>query len=162
MECTSPYSGTVTYEKPDKVRIAGRDDEDAIYDLLMALDQDNSFGVPYQESRVRSAIEKGTRGEGSIIGIIDGGDELAASVCLTFAQFWYSEEWYLAEQWLFVRPDYRQNRFEADLFAFAKWCQSKLGDGMLLISSVSSPARLPAKLRLWGQYGRQIGGIFSL
>lgn len=161
--------------RPDSVRMAGPDDEAALYDLLMALDVDNSFGIPHDPDRVRAAIEKGTRRQGSIIGVIDGrageygeGHEahLAASVCLTLSQFWYSNVFFLSEIWLFVRPEYRHNHFERDLFQFAKWCREEMsrqnGDEMLAVSSVSSPNRLPAKLRLWSRYGEQIGGIFQI
>lgn len=162
-------------DRPDNVRMAVRTDEDPLYDLLLALEDDNSFGIPYDEKRVRAAIERGTRQQGSIIGVIDGrrgevGEEhppeLAASICLTLNQFWYSEIWMLQEIWVFVRPEYRHNHFERDLFQFARWCKEEMsrqnGENTLLVSSVSSPTRLPAKLRLWSRYGKQIGGIFAI
>jgi hypothetical protein len=156
--------------------MAGPADEDALFDLMMALDADNSFGIPYDADRVRAAIKRGTEHQGSIIGVIDGrggtygedsdNPKLVASICVTLAQFWYSNQWYLAEQWVFVRPDYRHNRFENDLFQFAKWCKNEMsrqnGDDTLLVTSVSSPNRLPAKLRLWSRHAQQIGGIFVI
>lgn len=163
----------IQIERPQNVRLAGPADEAALYDLLMALDADNSFGIPYDPDRVRAAIRRGTRRQGSIIGIIDGkrgeygeAGELAASISLILTQFWYASTWYLAEQWLFVRPEYRHNRLERDLFNFARWCRAEMNrendQKMFVVTSVSSPARLPAKLRLWAQHGKQIGGIFVL
>ncbi len=160
-------------ERPALVRMAGPADEDALYDLLLALEADNGFGIAHEEARVRAAIEKGTRRQGAMIGVIDGkkgeygeGGELAASVCLTLAQFWYADAWFLSEQWLFVRPEYRFNHFERELFQFAKWCREEFsrqnGSNTLLVTSVSSPKRLPAKIRLWSRHAHQVGAIFQV
>jgi hypothetical protein len=149
--------------RPDNVRMAVEADEDALYDLLLALEADNGFGVPHDKDVVMAEIRKGTRRQGSMIGVIDGADEIAASVCLTLSKFWYAERWFLAELWLFVRPEYRFNKFERDLFQFAKWCREEMARGgmdMHLVTSLWTRYRLPAKLRLWSRYAKQVGGLF--
>lgn len=161
-------------EKPKTVRLATPKDEDSLYELLLALHDDNAvYGVGYDEETVRETIRKGTEKRGSIIGVIDGkqGDygessEIAASVCLTFANFWYSKTPYLAELWLFVRPEYRSNHFDRDLFVFSRWCgeemSRQLGHTMTTLTAVSSLSRLPAKMRLWSRYGKHIGAIYRI
>jgi len=152
--------------RPERVRVAGEADEDAIYDLLLALEDDNGFGVPHDRETVYTEIRKGTRKRGSMIGVIDGADELAASICITLGHTWFSNRWHLTETWLFIRPDYRFNRFDDDLFNFARWARYEIGKGLdyecQCFTTVSSPRRLPAKLRLWRRWGKQIGGIFLL
>ncbi len=84
--------------------------------------------------------------------------------------WWYSNEIYVGELFLFVHPDYRINGFERDLFQFARWFKEQMsvamGRPVALVSSVSSPRRLLAKERLWrrnlGPEGRRVGGIFVL
>lgn len=158
-------------ERPSNVRLAGPEDEDALYDLLLALDDDNGFDVPKSEERIKEAIRMGTRRQGALIGVVDGkrgeygeGGELAASVAMNLQQFWYSDDWFLGEGWLFVRPEYRSNHLDSALFTFAKWCRQEMsksgGKDMPLVLSMWARKRLPAKLRLWSRHARQVGGLF--
>jgi hypothetical protein len=144
-------------------------DESSLFDLLMALNADNGFGVPVSSERVLAAIQLGTRQRGGIIGVIDGPDgRIMGSISLVMAQFWYSDAWFLQEGWVFVRPEARASHHYRDLFLFANWARLQMGTEpttgrpWLVQTSVWSLNRLPAKLRLWARFGRQVGGIFLI
>jgi GNAT superfamily N-acetyltransferase len=149
-------------------RLAVPADEDALYDLLMALAADNdTFGDELSESRIREYILKGTRIDGGMHGVIDGDGELAASVGLVWDRWWYAKNFGLAQLWLFVRPEYRRRRYDDALIAWAKLMRVRMAEGVdhpvPLIHTVISQKRLPAKLRLWRRHGGEmIGGIFMI
>jgi hypothetical protein len=159
---------------PKSVRVAGYDDEAPLYDLLMALYKDNDVGIPPRPHDVREAIRSGTRRgaeTGVLIAVADGEEgELAGSVCVVPATAWYNqspEYGYLAERWLFVRPECRKGRtLHDDLFqaarCYKRQAENALGKRVPLISSVTSLKRLPAKMRLWRRYGALIGAIYEV
>jgi GNAT superfamily N-acetyltransferase len=149
-------------------RLALPKDEDALYDLLMALAADNdTFGDELSESRIREHILKGTRIDGGMHGVIDGNGELAGSVGLVWDRWWYAKDFGLAQLWFFVRPAYRRRGYEGELIKWAKEMRATMAAGcdhpIPLVHTVISHKRLPAKLRLWRrQAGEMIGGIFVI
>lgn len=150
------------------MRFAEPADEDALWDLLMALDEDNnSFGFDVSEARIREHIRIGTERKGGAHGVIDGDGCLAASIGIIPDRWWFSEEWSLAQIWLFVRREYRHLSYAEDLQEWGKWFRSGLeeryGKPVTLISCVISHNRLPGKIRFWQKYcGEMIGGIFEI
>lgn len=152
------------------VRLAGPADEDAIYRLLQGLDADNSIGFPYEEDAVRESIRVGTEGRGGFVAVIDAPDrpgEIVGSVCLHWAQPWYSRQWFMHEVWLFVDPAYRKGTGYADaLMAWVQWLKesfnAKVDKPVPFFTSVSSRKRLAAKERWWQRRGERIGVIFLL
>lgn len=154
------------------VRIAGPKDEDALFDLLMDLRRDNnSFGFQVDDDRVREHIRLGTQSIGGAHGVIDAPDQfgvLAGSIGMIFDRWWFSNEWGLAQIWLFVRPEYRKGTGYADaLVEWAKEIRSALarrtGHRIRLANSVISEERLEIKLRFWRRHsGQLIGGIFEI
>jgi hypothetical protein len=153
---------------PHNVRFAVPADEDALYDLLMALEEDNnSFGFDISEERIREQIKIGTEARGGAHGVIAGNGCIAASVGLVPDRWWFAEKWSLAQLWLFVRKEYRQSTYADDLQKWAKWFRSDLekryGHPVPLINCVISRKRLPVKLRFWRRHsGEMIGGIFEV
>lgn len=157
---------------PDRVRLATEQDEDALFTLLMALrDDNNTFGFNVSDARVREHIERGTRKIGGLHGVIDAPDKpgvLAASIGCFWDRWWFSEDWGIAQLWLFVRPEYRAGHHYADeLVDWAKAMrdelQIKVGKPIGLVNSVVSEERLDAKLRFWRRHsGALIGGIFEI
>lgn len=132
----------------------------------MALDRDNGFGEPVSEQKILDHIHEATQRKGAVIGIIDGDfGEIAATVAVAFRQPWYSTVWRLQEGWVFVRPEYRKRGYFRDLFLFMKWYRDQMrakDPNLQLYSSVWSHKNLPLKLRLWGRFGTQVGGIFRM
>ena len=159
------------------VRIASRDDEDALYDLMMALWRDNPLGLPYRPEVVLSAIRMGTRPEPgkplAVIGVIDGENELLGSVGLFLgpAAWFVDDIWWLFEKWLYVRAtDPDRARHSDALFAFAAWARDKMradiGPGypfpIEVVMSWTGSDRHEAKDRLWSRYGKKVGSSFVL
>lgn len=152
------------------VRLAGPADEDAVFRLLQLLDKDNGLGFPYHEDAVRDAIRVGTEQKGGFVAVIDAPDkpgEMAASVCLHWAQPWYSRDWFLHEVWLFVDPAYRKGTGYADaLMDWVSWLKenfnARVDKPVPFFTSVSSRRRLEAKERWWRRRGEKIGVIFLL
>lgn len=157
----------IQFPLPEGVRMATPRDEQALFDVLMALNEDNSFGIPVSNERVLAAIRQGTQRQGALIGVIEGEDgRIDGTIGMIITQMWYTEQYHLAEQWLFVRPSARNGRIHAKLFEFAEWCRRRMAAGStqpwIVTTSVSSPKRLAAKLRLWSRFARQVGGIFYI
>lgn len=152
------------------VRLAGPGDENALYDLLLGLERDNSIGYPHDEDRVRHHIRLGTERTGGIHGVIDWPEQpgrLAGSVGIIWNQFWYSREFYWHELWLFVRPECRKGTgYADDLMAWAQEIHRKfavsVGKETPFFTSVTSRKRLDAKIRWWRRRGPMIGAIFLL
>lgn len=150
------------------VRIAGPDDEDAIFRLLERLAADNSIGFPYHEDQVRRSIRIGTERKAGLVAVVETPDkQIVGSVGLHWAQPWYSNDWFVHEVWLFVDPAYRKGTGYAD--ALMRWVQGvkERGDASTgrktpFFTSVSSRKRLAAKMRWWGRRGEMIGAIYLL
>jgi hypothetical protein len=157
---------------PENVRIATRDDEAALFDLLLALHKDNGFGISPRAQDLRETIRAGTREtNGTLIGVIDGDEgEIAGAFYVHPAKWWYNkspEAFYLNELFLFVRPEYRKRgRYWNDLFrsmvAYKELTDASMGTDVPLVTSVSSLHRLPAKMRLWSRYAKLVGGIYVI
>jgi hypothetical protein len=144
------------------VRIARPGDEESVYRLLMLLYEENAL-LPMSEAKVRAAIHAGTRGEGGIVGVIDGPDGIEASIGMALSQFWYTERWHLNEIWCFVHPDHRRSTHLKRLAEFGKWCADRLSTPEVrvpLLLGVVTRHRLLAKLRLFQRQAPQVGAIF--
>lgn len=157
--------------RPASVRTAGPSDENAIYDLLLALHRDNPMGLPAPEQIARAYIRQGTEQQGGIIGVIDGPHRIDASIGLFIQPIaWYTDVVGLRELWLYTRPGARNGKHHyADLFAFMRWAKSTMARDLKsrgyhypfeAVTSVVSRTRLEAKARLWRRYARPVGHLF--
>jgi hypothetical protein len=155
-------------ERPANVRIAGEADEDALYDLLLGLERDNSLGFAHDEDEVRAHIRLGTQKNGGMHGVIDAPNGvIAASVGLVMNKFWYSKQFYWHELWLFVRLEYRKGTgYSDDLMAWVQYIKAlfalESGHEVPFFTSVTSRKRFEAKRRWWARRGEQIGAIFLI
>lgn len=158
---------------PARVRVATEADEDALYELLKGLEEDNGLGWPHDEERVRHHIELGTRRRGGIHGVIDDpanktdAIKLVGSVGVIFNQPWYAKDWFWHELWLFVLPQHRRGTgYADDLRQWMRWYQHAFekanGARVPFFTSVTSRKRLDAKIRWWRRWGTQVGAIFEL
>jgi hypothetical protein len=139
------------------VRLARPDDEAAVYALLLDLHGENALGS-LAPAKVEAMLRRGTRGEGGVIGIIDGPRGIEASIGLVMTQWWYSEEWHLEEMWNFVHPDHRRSTHAKKLVEFAKWTSDRLGVPLLL--GILTRHRLLPKMRLLQRQMPQVGALF--
>lgn len=161
------------------VRLATKEDEDALYDLLMALHRDNPLGLPYRPEVVLANIRSGTRPELgkplAVIGVIDDGsrETLLGSVGLFLGQAaWFVDDiWWLFERWMYVRPtDPDRAAHSQALFAFCRESRDKMRADLgpdypwplEVVMSWTGGDRQEAKDRLWSRHGTKVGSSFIL
>lgn len=145
--------------KPDNVRLAIPADDQAIFDLLRnkLYYENGAFSV--DDEKTMRTIQTATRGEGGIIGIIDGNNgDLAGTIGMQLGQFWYSSDWHVEEFWNFVSPDYRKSDYAKNLIDFAKWCAEKME--LVLNIGILSTDRTEAKQRLYARRLQPAGMFF--
>lgn len=151
---------------PGNVRVGTIEDAASLYFLLVEdLRAANDMGYPVSHKKVAATIGACLRGESGIVGLIDGPDGIVAAIGIQASQPWYSDRWLLSETFVFVHPDFRKGTgYGDDLMKFAEWhkadMSSRIGEEIDLERSVMSFKRLPAKMRFWGRYGKQIGAIY--
>ena len=160
MDCTEPLPSL----KSPTVRVAQADDEQALYGCLLALEADNTFGLPRSDKRVWETINTCCRMQGGVAGVIDAPDgSIAASVGIVASQAaWYTDEWCLREIWLFVRPGHRRGTGYADrLVEFALEhrleMSRRIGRNILLLTGPNSRKRLRAKAAWWARWSNKVG-----
>lgn len=153
-------------EKPSNVRLATLADEDEIYRILSEglFYENGAFSL--NEPKVRAFIRQAVDCQGGIIGVIDEGDQIAATIGMNLGTFWYSDDWHIEEYWNFVRPEYRnhigaeskRSYYAKDLINFGKWCAEKMG--LILNIGIISTTRTEAKCRLYGRNLTPVGQFF--
>lgn len=145
------------------VRLATEADEEALMAHIRIGYADNGFGT-FSERRVQEYIRHATRGQGGIIGVIDGPSGFEASICLFLDQFFYSEDWILRERWIFVHPDHRKKKHFDRLIDYARACQAKMSEGgpfMPLVCGIATKTRVMAKIKLWSTKFPVVGANFA-
>lgn len=152
--------------RPEAVRFAGPEDEEAILARLLEDVAENAshIGKPSPD-HIMKHIRAGTRKDGGIVGIIDGDDGKPAAICMLMpAQWWWSEEWYLWEIANYVHPDHRNSRCIDDLLNFERWLSdewtTQCGYRVYLLSGVMGTKQLRPKILLWWQRMTEVGRCF--
>jgi len=148
-------------------------DEQAIYDCLVKLHQENGF-YPMNHDKVKDAIMRATRGgtPAAIIGLIKSPKgEIEALIWLILSDaIWYSDYLSWNERLLFVMPEHRRSTHAKRLVQFAKWCSDAMSDSLPkepgqqteipLIIGIHTFKALEAKMRLYQRQFQQIGATF--
>lgn len=157
-----PLHGTLPCHRSDSVRIAGPADESALYDLMVASVAEHGL-FTFDEKKAHEWAYVVTHhpegGAHCVVGVIDGNDgELAGCAGLIMRQADYSSDWYLSNQLIYVRPEYRRSRCGALLLNFCR----KIADqfGMRLVIDVISTKRIAAKARFFASIGEPCGAAF--
>jgi len=148
------------------VRYATRADEGEIFGLLLLLHQENGF-FSLNRDKVLAGIRWATEGKGGIIFVIQEGKRIAASLGMTIAQDWYTDDEYLQERWNFVHPDcrrgtdYARKLLEQGKHA-SKWFKtSSRGEISLPFAcGINSFDRTEAKIRLYARHMPCVGAYF--
>ncbi len=139
------------------VRLAGPDDEDEVYDLLMKLYLENSM-AELSSAKVRQTIRRATNEKDGFIGVIPGPDGLEATVGLFLSQWWYTDDWHVEEYWNFVHPDHRRTGHANRLISWSKWISDSLHMPMLM--GILTKTQLEPKMRLFQRKMPQVGALF--
>ena len=147
-------------EKPQNIRIVTHGDERKLYNFIEAGHHESAI-FPMSCYKVNQLIDAAIkRTHPIIIGVIDSPekDEFAASICITYEQPWYTDEWALNELWNNVRPDYRRSNYAKDLINFGKWVSET--SSKTLQMGIITTERMEAKIRLYRRQLSQVGAYF--
>lgn len=140
-----------------EVRMAVPADRGPLMDLMMMLHDENGlFSV--SRTKVDAMLDKFYNHDGALIGVIgDHGDPIAA-IYLEISQVVYSDDWLLLEQFSFVAPAYRRSTYARQLIVYAKRAADSLS--LPLMVGILSNARTEAKMRLYDQVLKRVGGYY--
>jgi hypothetical protein len=136
-----------------EVRIATREDEPQLIDLLHVMHFENGM-MPLDETCARRFFDIAFDRKGGIIGVIGERDNIRAAIYLLLTSFWYTSAMHLEECFNFIRPDCRRHagRYAPTMISFAKKCADEIK--VPLIIGVLTNYRMEAKVRL---YRRSLG-----
>jgi GNAT superfamily N-acetyltransferase len=144
------------------VRLATKKDEGEIFGLLILLHAENGL-FSMNRDKVLAGIQWATERKGGIIYCIDEGPRVVATMGMTIATDWYSDDEYLMERWNFVHPDYRRSDYALRLLNQGKWAHEWFkanGKLMPFFCGINSYKRTEAKIRLYARHMPLIGGYF--
>lgn len=140
-----------------EVRLAQRDDEDALLEHSRMLWRENGL-FSYSEAKARDLMRRAFDRQGGIIGVLGPSGAPEASIYLSLIQPYYSDDWQLTELWNYVMPPrHHRGGHAKKLIEFAKGCSDQMK--IPFVIGILSDQRVEAKARL---YGRQLepGGVF--
>lgn len=144
--------------EPAKVRIAARDEEDAILGLCRELHAENGM-VSMDDDLVRAMLRRSFDRQGGIIGAIGAPGAIEAMIFLLLTSFWSSRDTHLEELFSFVRPDHRKSDHAETLVRFAVQCAKECE--IPLVIGVVTSKRLAGKVRLYRRVlGNPSGAYF--
>lgn len=153
-------------DKPANVRMATKADEDGLLELMMTNVTENApeFIIPSPD-RILKQIRAATDRKSAFLGIIDGPDgKPVACINICFAQWWWSEMWYLQETWNYVHPAHRATKHAENLMKFARWCSDDMTRGfgyrVWLIQGVTAKDNLRSKVAFYSRHLNYMGAIF--
>jgi hypothetical protein len=135
----------------ETVRIATRNDEREILDLLHIMHAENGM-MPLSEDCAREFFNRAFDKKGGMIGVIGETGDVRAMIYLLITRFWYTNENHLEECFNFVRPDMRKSDHARTLIAFAQTCADSIK--IPLVIGVLTNNRMEGKVRL---YRRALG-----
>lgn len=139
------------------VRLAGPQDEEEIYALLMLLYHENSL-AKLKPEKVTAMIRKATRREGGFIGVVQGPDGIEATCGLLISQWWYTDDWHIEEVWNFVHPNHRRSNNAKNLISWAKWISDEMS--LPLLMGILTKKQNVPKIRLIQRQLPQVGALF--
>jgi hypothetical protein len=159
-------------ERPADVRVANIEDEVSLVELLKIDIQENAAHIaPISDRRLWTFVQNATRdlmnlgAARPMIGVIGSPGQIEGAVFLSPAQWFWSEDWFLEERLIAVRPEFRGSRHGADLIRFARWCVDTIkadsGYRTYLLSSVVATRNALAKQALFGRMLNRIGSLYA-
>lgn len=152
--------------KPENVRAATTADELSILHLMRLDIAENAAHIaPLSEPRLLEFVQTATRDFKATIGVIGAPGHIEGLIYLTPEQWWWSEEWCLAERVSIVHPAHRGSRHAIDLLRFARWFVEVMRHNpevqIYLLASVVATKNALAKQVLFGRMLTRIGSVFA-
>lgn len=139
------------------VRLARPQDEDAIFELLIVMHEENGL-FEMDEDAVRNMLRHVVDNQNGVIGVIGGKSGIEAAICLTIDKLWYAKTWCLNDVFNFVAPQYRRSTRAKSLINFAKKYSDEIG--IPLFMGIVSNVRTEAKIKLLERQMRKAGAFF--
>lgn len=144
------------------VRLATKADEPELFELLLLMHSEMAF-FSLNPSKVVEAIQCATERRGGIIYVIEEKHRVVATLGMVLAQDWYSDDYFLAERWNFVRPECRKSDYARRLLEQAKWTHERFklaGQKIAVQVGINSLDRTEAKIRLYARQMPCMGAYF--
>jgi hypothetical protein len=110
----------------NKVRIIGRDEHANVMEICRKLAAENAL-FTMDENRVNQMMSMAYDQRGGILAGIGEPGKLEGLIFLLLTSFWYSNDYYFEEFFLYVLPEHRKSRNAVQLLRFAKWCSDESG-----------------------------------
>jgi hypothetical protein len=140
------------------VRIAEPRDEDEIIAMCRRLHDENGV-FKLNDDKVRKQIRRCFNQEGTIVGVIGKSGAIEASTCFAISDFYYTDDWHLAELWNYVEEPYRKSHNIDALIEFGKECADKMK--LPLFTGIITDKHMAGKVRLYRRkLGRPVGAYF--
>lgn len=140
------------------VRMANASDEDEIVAMCERLHAENGL-FSLSIDKVRACLQQCWQRKGTVVGVIGMPGAIEASTCLALSDFYYTNDWHLAEFWNFVDVDYRRSRNAEALVEFGKDCARKMN--MPLFTGIITNKQMAGKVRLYRKLlGYPTGAFF--
>ena len=144
------------------VRLATKSDEGELFALLLMLHAENGL-FSLNRDKVVLGIQHATERRGGVIYCIEEDRRVVATLGMSIACDWYSDDEYLLERWNFVHPDYRRSDYGQRLIEQSKWASDWFkaqGKLMPFMCGIISLHRTESKIRLYARRMACVGAFF--
>lgn len=159
----APINGPV--DRPANVRLATIRDEPALLDLMLEDLNDNAVHVaPTHIPQIMQHIQRGTRGQGGYLPVVDGdGGEPVAAGLFLLTPWWWSDWCYLQDIFFYNSPAGKRPHAGNDLMKFGCWLADQLtresGRRVFAFGGVTATQRRDAKSRMLARSMNIIGTV---
>lgn len=142
------------------VRLATYDDLPEVLEMTKRLHSENGL-FSLNLDKVQDTIERCFTRKGTIVGVIGKPGALEASTCLELSNFYYSDDWHIAELWNFVDAPYRRSQprnAEALVHYGMQWADNLK---LPLFTGIITNKQMAGKVRLYRRLlGAPTGAFF--
>lgn len=146
--------------KPSTVRLARPEDEDLLFSLIIAANDEWSLGAMSNE-KIRGVIWSALNDpppQRPVFGVIRGPRVIEGAIGMFPTEPWNSEEIYLRAFFHFVLPAYRKSRHAVELRDFGKWFSEFAG--MPILFELPHLDQTEVKARMYERGTDWVGGMF--
>lgn len=146
--------------KPQDVRLARHGDEELLFALIRASDDEWSMGAR-DDDKVRGVIGNACNASAPprpMFGVIQGPLIIEGAIGLFPTEPWNSSDLYLRAFFHFVHPLHRQSKHAVHLVHFAQWFGERAG--LRVVFELLHPERTAGKARFYSRHARPIGGLY--
>lgn len=141
------------------VQLANLSMAEDITDVLLQ-GEDEGFVFPPDRTVILEYVKEIMNRNGGIIGVIyDHDNKIVEGVIgLRLDKFWFSDQWFIKDIFMYVHPEFRRSTRAKCLIAFAKECAKKMNIPLLM--GIMSNIRTEAKAKLYERQMNRAGSFF--